>query len=109
MRVFEGRDLASAHLSLLSPLVLPQFEQTLLFPPKIWSSVSRNLLLRIVATVSARFPELGPDVGVGEGPRVADSVVEVVRVFLFFRQSSNISSPCKYVLMLDEQFTTFKM
>ena len=50
----------------------------------MWSSVFRNGLLRIVATVSARFPELGPDVGVGEGPQVADSVVvEVVRVFLF--------------------------
>jgi hypothetical protein len=50
----------------------------------MWSSVFRNGLLRIVATVSARFPELGPDVGVGEGPQVADSVVvEVVQVFLF--------------------------
>ena len=34
------------------------------------------MLLRIVATVSARFLELGPDVGVGEGVRVADAVVQ---------------------------------
>ena len=71
-------------------LVLPQVEQTLLFPPKMWSSVFRNDFLRIVATVSARFPELGPDVGVGEGPQVADSVVvEVVRVFLFLGRVRN--------------------
>jgi len=89
---------------------LPQFEQTLLFPPKMWSSVFRNGLLRIVATVSARFPELGPDVGVGEGLQVADSVVvEVVRVFLFLGRVRDSRRHVNMFLCYYEQFTTFKM